>query len=196
MAYWNLHERQLAQDAAGALSVTGPSGVHPLTFFHFSGIDPRDLKALSKHQSRFTLADREDLVALFERYAQRLLENGYASYKTEPYGFGSFQTGERVTVALRRYYAECASLESDPDPFAEGSSVHRFARRHRLIPKGNDDSSRLTSLNVDASASWKLSIMGRLLRMTSYLLGPRRYALLSKFMRYYGIFNNQAKIMF
>ncbi len=63
-AYWNLHERV----------ITNRDGVwyandDELVFYHFSGLNRKDMDKISKYQSRFKLSDRkEDLKQLFIEY--------------------------------------------------------------------------------------------------------------------------------
>ena len=57
MAYWNLHERSLVEDATGWF-VQGADGIQQLCFFHFSGVVITDETVLSKNSNRFTLAER------------------------------------------------------------------------------------------------------------------------------------------
>ena len=68
VAYWNLHERALSQDAGGAFHVNGA----PLRFFHFSGYRPARPDALSIHQNRHRARDNPALTALLDDYRRRL----------------------------------------------------------------------------------------------------------------------------
>lgn len=64
VAYWNLQERPLEQDADGRYMVNG----QPLIFFHFSGADSRAPEQLSHHQNRHSLAPNSTLSRLLAEY--------------------------------------------------------------------------------------------------------------------------------
>jgi hypothetical protein len=88
VAYWNLQHRTLSCDD-GAWRANG----EPLRFFHFSGFDPADREAVSKHQDRYRLRDVPCLPQLFEDYAVDLARHGYAGVKNVPYAFDHFSDG-------------------------------------------------------------------------------------------------------
>ena len=196
VAYWNLHERLVREDA-GEYAVEAGGGLHELVFFHFSGIDPQDIERVSKHQNRVTLGSRPDLRKLYAQYVMRLLQNDHEQFAQEPYGFGAFANGRRIPAVLRRFYAALPALGVDSDPFDIGSATYRFAKRHRLLGKpGRREGALPNSLTVDEENSGVLYAAGCGLRLALAILGPTRFAMLSKFMRYYGIPNNQARIVF
>jgi len=96
VAYWNLHCREV--DTSGTeVTVNG----EPLSFFHFSGVDPDSLDPVSKHQDRFTLRRRPELRPLFKRYRDLLLADGYRETRSWPYAFSSFDDGVRIPDAAR-----------------------------------------------------------------------------------------------
>ncbi|MBO0936928.1 glycosyl transferase [Fibrella sp. HMF5335] len=85
VAYWNVHERILSE-ANGTWLVTGvrTGSVEPLQFFHYSGYGVQKPDAISKYQTRYTFAQRPDLVPLFRLYHDRLIENGNDAYRVYP----------------------------------------------------------------------------------------------------------------
>ena len=102
VAYWNLSQRTLRRDGDGWL-VDG----QPLTFFHYSGINPRDTSRLSKYTDGFRDGGMDaDLQALVERYAQRLLANGHGSVPNGSYAWGRFRSGTPITPFVRRLFRE------------------------------------------------------------------------------------------
>lgn len=80
VAYWNVHERQLA-NVGGTWVV---NGTDELQFFHYSGYGITKPDAISKYQTRYTFVQRPDLLPLFRLYHQRLLANGNEAYRTYP----------------------------------------------------------------------------------------------------------------
>ncbi len=91
MAYWNLHERVLTEDAGGYL-VQGANGAEQLNFFHFSGVVLDDPTVLTRNSNRFTLEDRPDLVKLFRDYKAAVVRNKDAALESTPYGFDGCPT--------------------------------------------------------------------------------------------------------
>ena len=197
VAYWNLHERTIS--GSGVDNVLMVNDVTPLIFFHYSGIDPTNPEAFSKHQNRFNLKLRPDIRQIVERYSSALIDNGFRQFKQERYGFGYFSTGEAIPSFLRRYYAEREDLNTGPDPFCETAHVRGFAlTNHILIPKRRGDTVRTVNslTKISDQDSRKLKLAGSALRLALRLLGPSKFEMLCKFMRYYGVPNNQASIMF
>jgi hypothetical protein len=97
LAYWNLEGRELARGAEG-WTVDG----RPLTFFHYSGFDPRRPRTLSKHQNRVQAKAGSALAELLDGYAKALLANGHAEASAIPYAQDRFASGRRVTAPMRR----------------------------------------------------------------------------------------------
>ena len=115
VAYWNLPHR-FPRLEGGRWKIDG----RPMGFFHFSGFDADDLEAVSRHQNRLRLADREELRPLLEDYRQRLADRGFAESRSLAYSYAAFD-GLPTTIPrfLRR-----TLLRVDPqgvrwpDPFA------------------------------------------------------------------------------
>lgn len=114
VAYWNLHSRRLARRGRG-YTVNG----RPLTFFHFSGFDPRRPTALSKHQTRHEVAQGSALATLLGEYAERQFAEGFLDSCTWGYGLSSFGNGLRLDPVMRRLYLslEPAERERFGNPF-------------------------------------------------------------------------------
>jgi lipopolysaccharide biosynthesis glycosyltransferase len=77
MAYWNLHERYLAD---GNL-VVKENYSSPLVFYHFSGFNPLYPEILSEYQDRFSFENRNDIAEIFNDYSKTLFENGYKTFR-------------------------------------------------------------------------------------------------------------------
>lgn len=102
VAYWNLSQRSLDRQGDGWV-VDG----QPLTFFHYSGIDPTDTTRLSKYTDGFRGAQiASALQALIDRYAQRLIENGHGSTPSATYAWSRFRSGTPITPFVRRLFRE------------------------------------------------------------------------------------------
>jgi hypothetical protein len=99
VAYWNLHSRKLNSDRE-RYYVDG----EPLRFFHFSGFDPEQRQALSKHQTRNKLVDNPALERICGEYADALLAHGYEKAKNWTYTYDELLNGVRFDRFMRRLY--------------------------------------------------------------------------------------------
>lgn len=111
-AYWNLKHRRISCDQGRWMANDGP-----LTFFHFSGLPADDIDAISRHQNRYTLADRPELRPLLADYRDRLLANGYETARRWPYAYGSFDNGVGIPDAARHLWRNLDDGARWPQPF-------------------------------------------------------------------------------
>jgi glycosyltransferase involved in cell wall biosynthesis len=97
VAYWNLSQRSLTRKG-GIWLVDGV----PLGFFHYSGFNPRNLSQLSNYTEAFRDPHiGQDLEALMQHYADRLLVNEHGSIPAGLYAYGKFRSGTVVTDFVR-----------------------------------------------------------------------------------------------
>lgn len=99
VAYWNLPERPLA-DQAGVVTTHG----RPLRFFHFSGYSPDARDTLSKHQDRVVIDDDDVLRELCHAYADALEDAGFEEVRDLPYDHDRLPSGLRLNRLLRGLY--------------------------------------------------------------------------------------------
>jgi glycosyltransferase involved in cell wall biosynthesis len=116
VAYWNLqHQRLECRDGRYL------ANAEPLRFFHFSGFNPADREAISKHQNRYRLHDVPCLPELFQDYEDDLKHRGYEQVKGWPYAFANFDDGTPIPEIAREVYREMgAAAEQFGDPFRTG----------------------------------------------------------------------------
>jgi glycosyltransferase involved in cell wall biosynthesis len=112
VAYWNIAQRSLTQKGDD-FYVNG----RPLTFYHFSGIEPNNYTMLSKHTKMF----RKDSLpapvrALMARYFENLVENGLGKVPAGEYSYGKFVSGTPIHKLVRRMFRE-TSLPWTGNPF-------------------------------------------------------------------------------
>ena len=188
MAYWNLHERTLSEDA-GSPERPLANGV-PLRFFHFSGIVPTDAALLSKHTNRFTLASRPDLGRVFAGYKAAVLANKDAVLEALPYGFDAFSDGTAVTRLSRRLYARHKPLFPQTDPFEAAGPWLAFCRREKLVA-GKVQPSKATWKEFSGTDR-RVEMVHRLLRSALRILGPNRYELLMRYVAHIAVLRNQS----
>lgn len=102
VAYWNIAQRAIKRGPSGEWTANDT----PLTFFHFSGIDPGQPEGFSRHQDRFTLATLGVARDLVLEYAALLQNNGAALYAGRPYGYSILGDGTPIVAEMRRLYRE------------------------------------------------------------------------------------------
>jgi len=120
VAYWNLTQRELSQDG-DQWRVDG----RPLTFFHFSGLDPLFPDALSKHQTRLDVNARTPLAKILADYAELILAEGHRELAAIPPANIVFDNGIAVDPIARHAYQQATAdgesfgrpLETGPGSF-------------------------------------------------------------------------------
>lgn len=101
-AYFNLGQRQLTQEGA-----TWMIDGQPLSFFHFSGIEPSKTNQLSKHTNHFRGdALGAPLRALIVHYCERLAANGHGTIPKGIYAYERFVSGTPIHKFLRHMFRE------------------------------------------------------------------------------------------
>jgi len=129
VAHWNLPERAIS---VGETSTTVDG--QPCRFFHFSGFDPDNPVALTRHSPRLNLSNVGPAAELFRRYRSLLEVAGYHQTKTWPYAYGFFDNGVPVSDAARRAYSElgaAAGRFGNPFETAAPDSFFRWWSRPR-----------------------------------------------------------------
>jgi hypothetical protein len=101
VAYWNLPHRRVERTPTGTWLVNGS----PLTFFHFSGLDPEHPDRLSRYQNRKLLESNTALGLLLSEYANRVLSNGWHDAQAEGYGFAQID-GVELSPTLRALFRD------------------------------------------------------------------------------------------
>jgi len=132
LAYWNLYERTIEQDASGKITVNG----EPLLFFHFAGFDINKPKNLTK----YALAQELKIVSkpiaeLAKNYHNLLINNGHEEAKKYPYASGKFKDGQTITPIMRRMYFNLVYSEKlfKGSPFEQHKYFQTRLRLQRII---------------------------------------------------------------
>ncbi len=106
IAYWNLPHR-FPMNVDDYWAVDG----NRVGFFHFSGVDLKQIDVISKHQDRLDLWSRPELRPLFEHYAGLVRASGQYELRSLPYAYHCF-TGTDIAIPRS---ARVALQETDPD---------------------------------------------------------------------------------
>lgn len=106
VAYWNLSHRTIRKKNK-KFFVNGD----PLIFFHFSGLDVKNIDNISKYQNRYMLKDLGDGAELFEEYSKRVLSNQFDKWKKFEYSYGHFTDGRPVLGEHRKKYRSSKMLQ-------------------------------------------------------------------------------------
>ncbi|HEX3580641.1 MAG TPA: hypothetical protein VH087_02685 [Thermoanaerobaculia bacterium] len=116
VAYWNLRQRNVTRDAAGAFHVNG----QPLRFFHFSGFNPSVPSQVSRHDVSQKVASTGDAASLFEAFTKAVKAAGHESFRRARYAYGEFSDGSRIVDAARIAYRRSLDLQERAagNPFA------------------------------------------------------------------------------
>lgn len=99
VAYWNLHERVISFEN----SIWLANG-EPIKFFHFSGIDLKNIERFSKHQNRYSLSNIGILKDLYIQYTKKLIDNKYQYFIKLSYGFNTSPSGLVIDKRIREYF--------------------------------------------------------------------------------------------
>lgn len=189
VAFWNLHERKLAQ-SEGVWLVNGKT---PLRFIHFSSFSTSAPGDIAHKQSRFAPGSRPDFSELAHVYADDLLVRATDVFSKVPYGFDYFDDGTYITPALRRFYAvfKPGVLGADENPFRASGPVMLFAKKHGLLIKGNKASTRHTFRDMSAYG-FQIKAINAALRVALFALGPERYFNLMRYVAHISSLRNQS----
>ncbi len=124
MAIWNLNDRVLVNETV--------NGDVPLVFYHFSAIDIDDDSIISKWGKRMKLKNRPDLKNLFDRYRTEVLNNGYEKFRNQPYTYGYYKDGRKISLFDRRLYLAVADDYLNPFELS-GWHFYKMLKKHRRM---------------------------------------------------------------
>ena len=194
VAFWNLHERTITEQASGGWSVNGD---HPLIFVHFSSFDEHDVQAVAGKQTRFASGSRPDFTAVRDVYAAALAHSADSiTADTMDYGYAAMSDGRTISAALRRFYAALLSerFADMADPFDAGGAVYQFARRHGLFSRQVGHQKHM-DFKTEKSFGREKSVLDRGFRFALKVLGPDRYFMLMRYLAHYSSILKQADLL-
>jgi hypothetical protein len=191
VAFWNLHERQLAFDS-GRWIVNNTT---PLRFIHFSSFDATNPQVVAQKQNRFAPGSRPDFEAAASAYAEKLIAAGSSTYAKAKYSFDYFDDGTYIAPALRRYYAalKVTLFPNVDNPFDATKLVKLFATKNGFLVRGNKPVKRHNFHDM-ASYGLQVNIINGLLKFCLRVVGPERYFNLMRYMAHISSLRNQAAL--
>ncbi|MDI4632520.1 hypothetical protein J7U46_05640 [Pelomonas sp. V22] len=175
VAYWNLHERQLARAASGVL-VNG----RPLVFFHFSGVDAAQPEHLSRHQDRFDLVAGTPLAELVGGYCEALLAAGHAQLRQHPYSFACLDDGTPISPTMRRALL-CSVGQGEAQPFRTASEFQRRLRASGIAHRGDAGKPEVVNTRNLHRQAGRQRWVDRSVRLLARLFGPERTLMLLRY---------------
>lgn len=129
LGHWSLLEKTLNKDEFGNITVNDRS----ILFIHFSGWDINNPHQVSKYAPMYDSKSLNCWVELSELYRQKLLEHDYEKFIHYPYEFAYFQSGEPITLAMRRLYHAITIGSGE----FEGSPFEKFTYFQRKLEEDN-----------------------------------------------------------
>jgi hypothetical protein len=189
MAYWNLHERAI-ENKNGQWIVNGE---YPLVFYHFSGIACDDQQQISRHQDRFDLTNRPDLIDIFKEYRALLKNHGIDKFRQYAYAYATFSNSEYITHIARRLYSVNESSFHGLDPFTVDGEVYQWCKKEGFF--GTIDQSGKFNSRTYSSDDLRIRTIHFVLRMLFKILGSNKYTMLMKYLSYIAVLRNQ-KLVF
>lgn len=192
VAYWNLHERVVADTPQGLYA-----GDVPLVFFHFSGVDARQPGRLSKYQNRHPLVPGSTLHRLVADYCSALGAAGHAEYGRIAYTFGTLSDGRPISALMRRALGSIGAHEARP--FDATSALQRRLLEARIAsptqqPAAPLRESRINSFNFDRNDR-RVVWVNRLLRTAGRWLGLERLQQLLRYFNFLARGSNLAAVL-
>ena len=135
VAYWNLHERNLAEDSRSNYLVNGSR----LKFMHFSSIDLADSDGISSNipkSKNINLVTYPEYKDIYLTYKRELIDAGHQERKSKtPYRFNYFEDGLTINKLHRRIFSRLAAEEDVPHPFSDTGKFYRILKKSKLLEK-------------------------------------------------------------
>jgi hypothetical protein len=143
VATWNLTHRRAAGRAPFDILING----RPLVFYHFSGFDSGDQKAMLDRYG----AHSPVLYELRDWYIARCAELGQPVFGKLDCKYNSYSNGERITSAQRLLYRRREDLiRAYPDPFDASDPRRSYLRWYRAHGSDVDPKSILKLIRAHA----------------------------------------------
>lgn len=197
MAPWNFHERRIVNNK-GCLKVVNrlfdEGNKDSLMFVHYSGYNYSALLNGEIEQNNINeMPIYEDLNVIFNVYRDALLKNSFTKFIDEKYSYGYYSNGFGINNNLRKLYRALVEADGYSDnPFSLGSLLYKRAKKIRLI-SANYKTVKYSDIS---QKSWhRVGFVNSCLRFLCKIIGIKRYYMVTRFFRIYGIWENHYFIL-
>ena len=131
VASWNISQRRVVVDRAGAILVNGS----PLSFFHFTKLGP-----IGDVMTERYAGESHAVYELWSWYKRSVRDATPAEIPVGWWHYGHFDNGDPVSDAARRLFRTRADLQAAfPRPFAVGEGTyHEWLEAQRTTLHGSD----------------------------------------------------------
>lgn len=130
VAYWNLSHRK-AEKQSTKFFFNGQE----LAFFHYSGLNPKNIENISKHQNRYDVHNIGISKELFEEYAKAVLSNDFEMYQKFQYSYGVFDNGMLISDLMRYAYRMSEKIQKlmGENPYEEGERFYAAEIKNAVV---------------------------------------------------------------
>jgi len=195
IAYWNVHERIISKSSTG-ISVQKKNEVanlYDLVFMHFSGVNPLNIY-INKQSRNIDIRDYPVWEDLIKEYASLVLANHHKDLIKLGYSFSKFDNGDSITPLHRRLYrrlVDMNKIDTSFDPFKiTGNRFYSLLKESNLLVGKERGSIEINDMS-QTSATGKLRMILRLLKIIKKIIGIKRYTTLIRFFQKITISENQ-----
>jgi len=174
VAYWNMHERMYNSENNKI------NDEFELIFFHFSGINIKNIDIISKHQNRYNLFQRTDLKMLFKHYSAAVMDNISSVGELSAYRFVRYMNGKSISIIARRAYFTVRDKFASPFSSVEAEKqffehLAKLRIHEKVISNEMNDKEKInTSINR----------MAMVMKYVQVIIGPYRYTSLLRAFKY------------
>jgi hypothetical protein len=156
LAYWNLFGQQVVEQGDGYRLSSG----QPVTLFHFSGIDLKNRKTLSRYQNRLSLKDYPAVRSMLAQYILNLNACEGRRYQKLEYGYAKMSDGTAISDVWRDVVRQEHELLADvSDPFnvdAYPDLLERLRRIEARVSPPPLSCARSVSKRVETAVKWMI----------------------------------------
>jgi len=192
LAFWNLHERNLAQDSDGWYVNTPDLRV---AFFHFSGISLSSQSPFTTHIRKNPLDkssrlptrnahDAPEFARCMSEYRDKLIAAGAIKYKSLAYLYNYYDNGERISQRERRIFWGALNWQQYClNPFATGKNTFWETCRKSGIRSVAEFKEPVEAQAIGDAYSWAFGVVRWVMRIIIVALGPERYTRFARYIR-------------
>ena len=200
LAPWNFYERKIELINSEIYVRNRIEAIKPKTdqliFVHYSGFNYKELienNLLQQNLKNFVVS--EDLMVIFQKYAEALLQSSLIEYLKLKYSYNTFSNSTYISLIYRKLYK---SLWEDQilfsNPFDAEKSFFKSLKQAKLINKSVVVSDK-TSINNASNVDNKISLINKLFTTLYRVVGVNKYFQIVRLLRFYARVENHTFIV-